>query len=138
MATTVLGKLFGSDSSDELKNAQRLERERKETNAKADKQAVENTQRFTKMMEDSQKAQKPMLKKQEPIPSDIADQLQTSRNQKAAADYEKRRAAGDDYKKGGAIKSKCACGGGKMAKGGKVSSASKRADGIAIRGKTRA
>lgn len=41
-------------------------------------------------------------------------------------------------KRGGAIKSKCACGGGKMASGGKVSSASKRADGIAIRGKTRA
>ena len=39
-------------------------------------------------------------------------------------------------KKGGKV---CACGGGKMAKGGMArSSASKRADGIAIRGKTRA
>lgn len=43
-------------------------------------------------------------------------------------------------KKGGKVAAKCACGGGKMKKmasGGKVSSASKRADGIAVRGKTR-
>ena len=48
-------------------------------------------------------------------------------------------ATGPEFKKGGSVKSKCACGGGKMAKGGMArSSASKRADGIAIRGKTRA
>lgn len=38
-------------------------------------------------------------------------------------------------KRGGKVKK--ACKGGKMASGGKVGSASKRADGIAIRGKTR-
>jgi hypothetical protein len=59
-------------------------------------------------------------------PSDIADQLQTMKNERAAAAYEKRRAAGEDYKKGGKVK----C----MSKGG---SASSRADGIAVRGKTR-
>jgi hypothetical protein len=60
-------------------------------------------------------------------PSDIADKLQTMKNERAAAAYEKRRAAGEDYKKGGKVK----C----MSKGG---SASKRADGCAVRGKTRA
>lgn len=43
-------------------------------------------------------------------------------------------------KKGGSVKSKSMCGGGKvkkMSSGGKVSSASKRADGCAIKGKTR-
>lgn len=55
-----------------------------------------------------------------PIPSDIQDVLQTTKNEKAYQNYEKRRAAGEPYKKGGS-----------------VGSASKRADGIAIRGKTR-
>ena len=79
--------------------------------------------------------------KKQPIPSEIADQLQTDKNERAAKAYEARKAAGkeDEFKKGGSVKSKCACGGGKMAKGGMArSSASKRADGIAIRGKTRA
>jgi hypothetical protein len=58
------------------------------------------------------------------IPDDIADQLQTSRNERAAKAYDKRRSEGEDYKKGGMVKSK--------------SSASKRADGCAVRGKTRA
>lgn len=57
----------------------------------------------------------------EVIPSDIADQLQTSKNERAAKAYDKRRATGDDYKKGGAVKSK----------------ASSRADGCAQRGKTK-
>jgi TATA-binding protein-associated factor Taf7 len=57
------------------------------------------------------------------IPDDIADQLQTSRNERAAKAYDKRRSEGEDYKKGGMVKSK--------------SSASARADGIAVRGKTR-
>jgi hypothetical protein len=61
----------------------------------------------------------------EEIPSDIKDKLQTMKNERAAAAYEKRRAAGEDYKKGGMLK---------MAKGG---SASSRADGCAQRGKTR-
>jgi len=61
----------------------------------------------------------------EEIPSDIKDKLQTMKNERAAAAYEKRRAAGEDYKKGGCVK---------MAKGG---SASSRADGCAKRGKTR-
>ena len=39
------------------------------------------------------------------------------------------------YKQGGNVKK--SCGGGKMASGGKISSASKRADGCAIRGKTK-
>jgi hypothetical protein len=60
----------------------------------------------------------------EGVPSDIADQLQTSRNERAAKAYDKRRSEGQDYKKGGMVKSK--------------SSASKRADGCAVRGKTRA
>ena len=55
------------------------------------------------------------------IPDDIADQLQTSRNERAAKAYDKRRSAGEDYKKGGMVKSK----------------ASSRADGCAVRGKTR-
>jgi hypothetical protein len=58
------------------------------------------------------------------IPDDIADQLQTSRNERAAKAYDKRRSAGEDYKKGGMVKSK--------------SKASKRADGCAVRGKTKA
>ena len=54
----------------------------------------------------------------EPVPSDIADQLQDMKNQKAAENYKKTK---------------------KLAKGGAVkSSASKRADGCAVRGKTRA
>ena len=61
------------------------------------------------------------------IPSDIADQLQSSKNERAAAAYEKRRAAGKDYKKGGSVKSKakpkCKC----MARGG----------GCEVRGKTK-
>jgi hypothetical protein len=55
------------------------------------------------------------------IPDDIADQLQTSRNERAAKAYDKRRSEGEDYKKGGMVKSK----------------ASSRADGCAKRGKTR-
>ena len=58
----------------------------------------------------------------EGIPSDIKDQLQTSRNERAAKAYDKRRSEGEDYKKGGMVKSK----------------ASSRADGCAVRGKTRA
>jgi hypothetical protein len=57
----------------------------------------------------------------EPVPSEIADKLQTMKNQKAAANYQKTK----DNKAGGMIK---------MAKGG---SASSRADGCAQRGKTR-
>jgi hypothetical protein len=53
----------------------------------------------------------------EPVPSDIADQLQDTKNEKAYKNYQKTK---------------------KLAKGGKVSSASKRADGCALRGKTRA
>jgi hypothetical protein len=54
----------------------------------------------------------------EPVPSDIADQLQDMKNQKAAENYKKTK---------------------KLAKGGMIkSSASKRADGCALRGKTRA
>ena len=64
-------------------------------------------------------------RKAEEIPSDIADQLQTDKNNRAYKAYEKRRAAGEDYKKGGCVK---------MAKGG---SASRRADGCAQRGKTK-
>lgn len=71
------------------------------------------------------KPEKDVQPAKETIPSDIADQLQTSKNERAAAAYEKRRAAGEDYKKGGCIK---------MAKGG---SASSRGDGIAQRGKTK-
>ncbi len=56
---------------------------------------------------------------------EMRDQLMTDKNNRAAAAYEKRRAAGQDYKKGGCVK---------MAKGGSVSS---RADGCAQRGKTR-
>lgn len=71
-------------------------------------------------------------KAREQAPSDIADQLQTDRNERAYKNWEK----SQGMKKGGKV---CACGGGKMAKGGMArSSASKRADGIAIRGKTRA
>lgn len=55
----------------------------------------------------------------------VQNQLQTDRNEKAYQDYEKRRASGQDYKKGGCVK---------MSKGG---SASKRADGCCQRGKTR-
>ena len=65
---------------------------------------------------------------QGPIPSDIADQLQTSRNERAANAFEQRRAMGQPYKKGGCVK---------KAKGGSVGSASKRADGCAQRGKTK-
>lgn len=54
----------------------------------------------------------------EPVPSDIADQLQDMKNQKAAENYKKTK---------------------KLAKGGSVKSkASSRADGCAVRGKTRA
>ena len=61
----------------------------------------------------------------QPIPSEIADQLQTDKNERAAKAYEARKAAGkeENFKKGGTVKR---------------SSASKRADGCAIRGKTRA
>lgn len=59
------------------------------------------------------------------IPEDIKSKLQTIKNEKAYKDYEKRRAAGEDYKRGGAVKakSKPKC----MARGG----------GIEVRGKTR-
>jgi hypothetical protein len=60
------------------------------------------------------------------VPSDIADQLQTQKNEKAYQNYESNRSLGDTFKKGGSVK---------MSKG---SSASKRADGCAVRGKTRA
>jgi hypothetical protein len=70
-----------------------------------------------KRIEEALKAQENAME----IPSDIADQLQTSKNERAAKAYEKRRAEGREYKKGGMVKS----------------SASKRADGIAVRGKTR-
>lgn len=63
----------------------------------------------------------PAMEDDGPTPSDIQDVLQTNKNEKAYQNYEKRRAVGDPYKKGGSVKS----------------SASKRADGIAIRGKTR-
>lgn len=52
----------------------------------------------------------------EPIPSDIADKLQTMKNNRAA----------DQYEKNKTFKS-----------GGKVGSASKRADGCCVKGKTR-
>jgi hypothetical protein len=55
------------------------------------------------------------------VPSEIADRLQTQKNEKAYQNYEKNRSLGDVFKKGG-----------------KVSSASKRADGCAVRGKTKA
>ena len=56
---------------------------------------------------------------------EMRDQLRTSRNERAAKAYEARKASGeeDNFKKGGTVKR---------------SSASKRADGCAIRGKTRA
>ena len=57
----------------------------------------------------------------EAVPEEIKDKLQTIKNEKAYKDYEKRRAAGEDYKKGGAVKAKC------MARGG----------GCEVRGKTR-
>jgi hypothetical protein len=63
--------------------------------------------------------------KKEVVPSDIADQLQTMRNEKAAADYEKRKAGVPSKKAGGTVK---------MAKGGTASS---RADGCCTKGKTR-
>lgn len=59
---------------------------------------------------------KKVVEPEEPIPADIKDRLQTMKNQKAAENYE----ATKEYKKGG-----------------KVSSASSRADGCAQRGKTR-
>ncbi len=57
----------------------------------------------------------------EPIPSEIADKLQDMKNKKAAENYQKTK----DNKAGGVIK---------MSKGG---SASARADGCAVKGKTR-
>ena len=57
---------------------------------------------------------------------EMRDQLMTDKNNRAAAAYEKRRAEGQDFKKGGMVKS------------AKNKSASSRADGCAIRGKTRA
>lgn len=63
-------------------------------------------------------------RKAEKIPSDIADQLQTDRNERAYKNWEK----SQGMKKGGKVGCKC------MAKGG---SASSRADGCAQRGKTR-
>lgn len=76
------------------------------------------------------KAMMPDMEDDGPIPSEIQDQLVTDRNNRAARAFDQRRAAGEDYKKGGKVK--------KMATGGSVkSSASKRADGCAIRGKTR-
>ena len=57
------------------------------------------------------------------IPDDIADQLQTQKNEKAYQNYESNRSLG--MKKGGCVK---------MAKGGTASS---RADGCAVKGKTR-
>jgi hypothetical protein len=60
------------------------------------------------------------------IPDEIADRLQTQKNEKAYQNYESNRSLGDTFKKGGSVR---------MSKGG---SASKRADGCAIRGKTRA
>jgi choline kinase len=58
------------------------------------------------------------------VPSEIADKLQTQKNEKAYQNYENNRSLG--MKKGGAVK--------KMAKGG---SASSRADGCCTKGKTR-
>ena len=52
--------------------------------------------------------------------SEMLDIMKTRKNERAYEDYEKRKRAGEGMKKGG-----------------KVSSASKRADGIAQRGKTR-
>jgi hypothetical protein len=57
----------------------------------------------------------------EPIPSEIIDKLQDMKNKKAAENYQKTK----DNKKGGVIK---------MAKGGTASS---RADGCAVKGKTK-
>jgi UDP-N-acetylenolpyruvoylglucosamine reductase len=55
-----------------------------------------------------------------PMPDEIADKLQTMKNEKAYKNYEDTRSLGSTFKKGG-----------------KVGSASKRADGCAQRGKTR-
>lgn len=57
------------------------------------------------------------------------DEEERQRREAEAAAAAETEAAGAGMKKGGKVK--------KMAKGGKVSSASKRADGIAQRGKTR-
>jgi UDP-N-acetylenolpyruvoylglucosamine reductase len=54
------------------------------------------------------------------MPDEIADKLQTMKNEKAYKNYEDTRSLGSTFKKGG-----------------KVGSASKRADGCAQRGKTR-
>ena len=61
-----------------------------------------------------------MADDKKPIPSDIADQLQTAKNEKAAADYAKRKAGTPvvSKKKGGCVK---------FAKGG----------GCEVRGKTK-
>ena len=59
---------------------------------------------------------KPVAADEEYMPADIKDKLQTTKNKKAAENYE----ATKEYKKGGS-----------------VSSASKRADGCATKGKTR-
>lgn len=81
---------------------------------------------------DAQKKAAPTVAPKKPVvPSEISDQLQTNQNEKAYQNYEDTRSLG--FKKGGTVKSKCSC----MAKGGSVSSASKRADGCAQRGKTR-
>ncbi len=60
---------------------------------------------------------KPAAADEDYMPPDIVDKKQTMRNQKAAENYE----ATKEYKKGGS-----------------VGSASKRADGCAVRGKTKA
>jgi hypothetical protein len=64
---------------------------------------------------------KPKSEPVEEIPSEIKDKLQDMKNKKAAENYQKTK----DNKKGGMIK---------MAKGG---SASSRADGCCVKGKTR-
>jgi hypothetical protein len=58
-----------------------------------------------------------------------SDAMKVASRAAAAADRQRRIASGSAYKKGGAVK--------KMASGGMASSASKRADGIASKGKTK-
>ena len=77
------------------------------------KSAVKLKEGCVKMADD-----KAVAPKKEAVPSDIADQLQTAKNEKAAADYEKRKAGVPGKKKGGCVK---------MARGG----------GIEVRGKTK-
>ena len=74
-----------------------------------------------------QKAAAKVTKPSTPIPADIRQEMENAKKDRAAqTDFD----AGEKERKSSM--------GRPFAKGGKVSSASKRADGIAIRGKTRA